>query len=171
MAEGRTRSRDRESRKLMLNALRVSTRLGSHGSHTRLLSPLGVHLRSLRTSVNTKTTVSTPTPPQNSPVTWVSRLPQAVQPYMLLMRLDKPIGTMLLYYPCSEPLMRTCRTSEFGHSLVISMDLVLLPNVLLSLGDTNGVLRSTFITYCTFDSACAIWNGRPHHARSRLYDK
>lgn len=35
------------------------------------------------------------------PVSWVSRVPSSVRPYLLLARLDKPIGTLLLYYPCS----------------------------------------------------------------------
>ena len=40
------------------------------------------------------------------PVTWVDRLPQPVRPYLYLTRIDKPIGTLLLYYPCSESILR-----------------------------------------------------------------
>ncbi|KAJ7638676.1 UbiA prenyltransferase family-domain-containing protein [Roridomyces roridus] len=32
---------------------------------------------------------------------WVERLPRKVQPYLYLTRIDKPIGTMLLFYPCA----------------------------------------------------------------------
>ncbi|KAJ7068137.1 4-hydroxybenzoate polyprenyl transferase [Mycena amicta] len=32
---------------------------------------------------------------------WVDRLPQTVQPYVYLTRVDKPIGTLLLFYPCA----------------------------------------------------------------------
>ncbi len=36
-----------------------------------------------------------------APTTWVDRLPPKVQPYLYLTRIDKPIGTLLLFYPCS----------------------------------------------------------------------
>ncbi|EJF56605.1 4-hydroxybenzoate polyprenyl transferase [Dichomitus squalens LYAD-421 SS1] len=35
------------------------------------------------------------------PTTWVDRLPKPVRPYLYLTRIDKPIGTLLLYYPCT----------------------------------------------------------------------
>ena len=34
---------------------------------------------------------------------WVQRLPPQIQPYLYLMRIDKPIGTLLLFYPCGQP--------------------------------------------------------------------
>jgi len=34
------------------------------------------------------------------PTTWVDRMPTSVQPYLELMRLEKPIGTWLLLWPC-----------------------------------------------------------------------
>jgi hypothetical protein len=40
-----------------------------------------------------------------SPKTWLDRLPSALQPmkpYLELTRIDKPIGTWLLYWPCGE---------------------------------------------------------------------
>ncbi|KIY49514.1 4-hydroxybenzoate polyprenyl transferase [Fistulina hepatica ATCC 64428] len=37
-------------------------------------------------------------PPQRS---WIERLPRKVRPYVSLTRLDKPIGTLLLFYPCA----------------------------------------------------------------------
>ena len=36
---------------------------------------------------------------------WVDRVPPHVQPYLRLMRLDRPIGTWLLYWPCVFGLM------------------------------------------------------------------
>ncbi|GLB33665.1 putative COQ2 [Lyophyllum shimeji] len=33
--------------------------------------------------------------------TWVDRLPPKVRPYLYLTRIDKPIGTLLLLYPCA----------------------------------------------------------------------
>jgi 4-hydroxybenzoate polyprenyltransferase len=40
------------------------------------------------------------TPADAVPSTWVDRAPAKVQPYLRLMRLDRPIGTWLLYWPC-----------------------------------------------------------------------
>jgi len=42
-----------------------------------------------------------------SPKTWLDRLPaslQPIKPYLELTRMDKPIGTWLLYWPCGESL-------------------------------------------------------------------
>ena len=39
--------------------------------------------------------------PAALPKTWVDNLPPAIRPYLYLTRIDKPIGTLLLYYPCS----------------------------------------------------------------------
>ena len=36
------------------------------------------------------------------PKSWVDYFPTKVRPYLYLTRIDKPIGTLLLYYPCSE---------------------------------------------------------------------
>ena len=36
---------------------------------------------------------------------WVDRVPPRVQPYLRLMRLDRPIGTWLLFWPCVFGLM------------------------------------------------------------------
>lgn len=35
-----------------------------------------------------------------SPLSWVDRLPPTIRPYLYLTRIDKPIGTLLLFYPC-----------------------------------------------------------------------
>lgn len=39
------------------------------------------------------------TPAPADPPSWVDRFPKKMQPYMRLLRLDKPIGTILLYWP------------------------------------------------------------------------
>ncbi|KIK48702.1 hypothetical protein CY34DRAFT_797850 [Suillus luteus UH-Slu-Lm8-n1] len=33
--------------------------------------------------------------------TWIDRLPPKIRPYLYLTRIDKPIGTLLLFYPCA----------------------------------------------------------------------
>lgn len=53
-------------------------------------------------------TVSTQRP---KTTTWVDRLPVAVRPYLYLTRIDKPIGTLLLYYPCGEYCTRNAALS------------------------------------------------------------
>lgn len=49
-------------------------------------------------SVLSSRKIFTSSGPQKS---WVDRLPQKVQPYAHLTRIDKPIGTLLLFYPCA----------------------------------------------------------------------
>ncbi|KZV69837.1 4-hydroxybenzoate polyprenyl transferase [Peniophora sp. CONT] len=36
-----------------------------------------------------------------TPTTWVDRAPKGLRPYLYLTRVDKPIGTLLLFYPCT----------------------------------------------------------------------
>lgn len=48
----------------------------------------------------------------NLPITWVDRLPAPVRPYAYLTRIDKPIGTLLLFYPCGEFLPYNCTMSS-----------------------------------------------------------
>jgi 4-hydroxybenzoate polyprenyltransferase len=38
--------------------------------------------------------------PDALPRSWIHRAPQAMQPYLRLARLDRPIGSWLLYWPC-----------------------------------------------------------------------
>lgn len=42
--------------------------------------------------------VDEPAPPR----TWVEDMPNSVRPYLYLIRIDKPIGTWLLFWPCGE---------------------------------------------------------------------
>ena len=44
--------------------------------------------------------VTVPAPPKSR----VERTPRKIRPYLYLARVDKPIGTLLLYYPCSTSL-------------------------------------------------------------------
>ena len=74
----------------------------------RSRSPLGLHSSRLasdflRTGRVYASSFSTPGPPVVS-TTWVDRLPPKVQPYLYLTRIDKPIGTLLLFYPCGASI-------------------------------------------------------------------
>ncbi|EIW82430.1 para-hydroxybenzoate-polyprenyltransferase [Coniophora puteana RWD-64-598 SS2] len=35
------------------------------------------------------------------PATWLDKIPSKARPYLALTRIDKPIGTLLLFYPCA----------------------------------------------------------------------
>ncbi|KII95320.1 hypothetical protein PLICRDRAFT_210192 [Plicaturopsis crispa FD-325 SS-3] len=72
------------SRRLLLNHSRVSCS-GAQPNSQRLQP-----IRSLN---------SYPSPAP--PTTWVDRLPEKARPYAFLTRIDKPIGTLLLFYPCA----------------------------------------------------------------------
>ena len=56
-------------------------------------------LASFHASHLSKQTTKASTTPLTT-TTWVDRLPRKVQPYLYLTRIDKPIGTLLLFYPC-----------------------------------------------------------------------
>ena len=45
--------------------------------------------------------VTASAPSQPPPKSWVELTPKKIRPYLYLARVDKPIGTLLLYYPCS----------------------------------------------------------------------
>ena len=65
------------------------------------LRPPGVRsVTSRSSSVGTQ-----PQPPAAAapppPPTWVDRAPARIRPYLYLARIEKPIGTLLLFYPCS----------------------------------------------------------------------
>src|ERR1700679_712960 len=48
------------------------------------------------------------------PHSWVDSVPAAVQPYLRLMRLDRPIGTWLLFWPCVFGLALGARMTGHG---------------------------------------------------------
>lgn len=58
-------------------------------------------------------------PPPVKP--WMSKFPPAVRPYLALTRIDKPIGTLLLFYP----------TGEYDQSYVVWGHLIELKNHVL----------------------------------------
>jgi 4-hydroxybenzoate polyprenyltransferase len=43
---------------------------------------------------------------------WVEHMPSALQPYLRLMRLDRPVGTWLLYWPCVFGLLLGAAADE-----------------------------------------------------------
>ena len=59
--------------------------------------------RSLRVTSSLTRLSSTPTTRPEARKPWVEHLPPQIRPYLYLMRIDKPIGTLLLFYPCGQP--------------------------------------------------------------------
>jgi hypothetical protein len=56
--------------------------------------------------------LSTLSPQASAPSTWVDRLPPKIRPYLHLIRIDKPIGTSLLFYPCGTLFSYSSRQPE-----------------------------------------------------------
>ncbi|KAL5527170.1 hypothetical protein ACEPAG_5961 [Sanghuangporus baumii] len=104
----------------MFTLLHASTRRACHlQSHPRFVAlpntcPLHNQKNALQASTNfwrrkfsglrdrkLATQVTQPTPVITPAKTWVDNLPPKVRPYLYLTRIDKPIGTLLLFYPCT----------------------------------------------------------------------
>ena len=52
------------------------------------------------------------TPADALPASWVEHMPARIQPYLRLMRLDRPIGTWLLFWPCVLGLLLGAAAEE-----------------------------------------------------------
>ncbi|HEV2652953.1 MAG TPA: 4-hydroxybenzoate octaprenyltransferase [Rhizomicrobium sp.] len=94
------------------------------------------------------------------PETWVDRAPANIRPYLRLMRLDRPIGTWLLYWPCVFGLVLGAIASERGFSSGRDIYLV----VLFGIGAV--VMRGAGCTYNDIadrdiDALVARTRGRP----------
>lgn len=81
-----------------------TARLQSRFAHLRPLGPCSALIHSPRTvrrvpQVRLNSTLPPSVPEQK---TWIDRLSPKVRPYLYLTRIDKPIGTLLLFYPCSQ---------------------------------------------------------------------
>ena len=88
---------------------------------------------------------------------WIDRTPPSVQPYLRLMRLDRPIGTWLLYWPC-----------VFGLALGAAAKGNSFPNLLYLILTGIGavVMRGAGCTYNDivdrdYDAKVARTRGRP----------
>ncbi len=95
------------------------------------------------------------------PQSWVDRAPSGVQPYLRLMRLDRPIGTWLLFWPCvfGLALGAAWHSARFG---MAARDFYLL--ALFAVGSV--VMRGAGCTYNDIvdrdiDAQVARTRGRP----------
>lgn len=84
-----------------LYAGRCLTRNSAHnipwvGRHTSQTAGI----LSSSTKVLSRHVSGTPSSASTAPTTWVDRLPPKIRPYLNLIRIDKPIGTLLVFYPC-----------------------------------------------------------------------
>src|SRR5262249_20244609 len=76
---------------------------------------------------------------------WIDRLlPQAARPYARLMRLDRPIGTWLLLFPCSWSLFLAAHLPQLWNAKQL-LRLVYEPVILFAIGAV--VMRGAGCTY------------------------
>ncbi len=87
------------------------------------------------------------------PASWVDDMPRFMRPYLRLMRLDRPIGTWLLFWPC-----------VFGLALGAAAEGRSFPNpwyvVLMAAGSV--VMRGAG---CAYNAWPARAGGRSHRVR------
>lgn len=91
--------RSATSRKTWINVYLPVSPLKSSVQSLRLYSTQSIRLQSTDADNNNKAAQSTVS---TTPTTWVesSYIPKSWRPYLYLARVDKPIGTMLLFWPC-----------------------------------------------------------------------
>ncbi|SCV69164.1 BQ2448_2184 [Microbotryum intermedium] len=89
-----------------------------YGLHRSLPSLSPICLRAYQTKVTPATAIdeaiTAPVAPQYSLLPWANRLPKLLcwtHPYVSLARMDKPIGTWLLYWPCAWSLTMAAYSS------------------------------------------------------------
>ncbi|KAJ1926144.1 Para-hydroxybenzoate--polyprenyltransferase, mitochondrial precursor (PHB:polyprenyltransferase) [Tieghemiomyces parasiticus] len=65
-----------------------------------------------------------PAPPTATPVaygTWLDRFPAGARPYLFLLRLDKPVGTWLLYWPCAWSILMAAYHQQAALGTTVGM--------------------------------------------------
>lgn len=93
-----------------------------------------------------------------TPRTWIDYLPAKVRPYLYLTRIDKPIGTLLLFYPCSAS---GTRLSELTLSKCQNLSLV----------DHYGFVRLKTAMDDSFNIHQSFWRRGTCHAWRRVHHK
>jgi hypothetical protein len=106
-----------------------------------------------RSSTHLTTTSTTPT-------TWVDRFPPKVQPYLYLTRIDKPIGTLLLFYPCSASLQIL---------LVMWRPCINRHECVISLVNHHGLIRAQRTPIRSSEVHHSVWHRCADHARGRVH--
>ncbi|KAL7409477.1 UbiA prenyltransferase family-domain-containing protein [Mrakia frigida] len=82
---------------LLTSSKRFNTTVSSPPPPATTNSALLQESSVLPTSPLVEVLVKEPAPPR----TWVEDMPKSVRPYLYLIRIDKPIGTWLLFWPCA----------------------------------------------------------------------
>ena len=99
-----------------------------------------------------------PGAPAAPPTTWVDRLPRPVRPYLYLTRIDKPIGTLLLFYPCS-----TCFLASLVRVLTLG------PILSRSMVHYDGIVRVGDPVHDAFDVHQPVWTWCTRYARGGVH--
>ncbi|KDQ64714.1 hypothetical protein JAAARDRAFT_235937 [Jaapia argillacea MUCL 33604] len=95
------------SQRITLTSRLVNPRhvLKCSGSLSRINRPnagfILTNSRELGGSPSSPQRVTLPNKLTSTTKTWVDHMPRSIQPYLYLTRIDKPIGTLLLFYPCA----------------------------------------------------------------------
>jgi hypothetical protein len=89
---------------------------------------------------------------------WIEHLPPRVQPYFNLARTDKPIGVLLLFYPC-------------GSSLALLGKVLVKRGGCTSVVHHNGFLRDRSVIDYAIEIPWPFWYWCSHHERRRMHHK
>ena len=137
---------------------------GLHVSHTVLQQTPSLKRldwqfhRSLRITSSLARLSSTSTRPE-ARKPWVEHLPPQIRPYLYLMRIDKPIGTLLLFYPCGLPY-------SFFKFFQVGFD-----NWNFSMVHYHGILRDASAVDNSIDIYWHFWSWSTCYEGCWLYDQ
>lgn len=124
----------------------------------------------LASSQSTTTTPTTTPPPVSPPTTtWVDTLPRSItwtKPYLQLARVDKPIGTWLLYWPCGKIIIPSCPYYIYTH--IYSLTYL---HYIDSMVYHDGSLLGSSPHRHLVNQFTPLWDGSSSHARRRLYNQ
>lgn len=135
-----------------LSGLRLSLRPPNYvraGWTSQICATLDRHRAHTRLSSTTAVTAQK---------TWVDRLPAPIRPYLYLTRVDKPIGTLLLFYPCGMYYICTSFPS-------------LKREASCSMVDYDGLLRDRGTIHRPPHMYQSLWARGSDNERRRMYHK
>lgn len=92
------------------------------------------------------------------PNSWVEYLPAKARPYLYLTRVDKPIGTLLLFYPCGRYTLHGPMHTPFSSTTT-------------SMVNNYGILCAAVALHGSSNIYQSLWVRCPRYAWSRLYDQ
>lgn len=128
---------------------------------TKIIRPYAASQALRRVALRQTGTLSSS--PQAAKKSWVEYAPNRLRPYLYLTRIDKPIGTLLLFYPCSmseSPLRHPNGTERRA-----------LSRALLSVVDHDGLLRAANAVHDAAHVYQLVWHWRAGYARGGVHNQ